>query len=395
MTPLLRLFILLSLVLGVRLVVEAWADDPPPIAARPDAAAAATAGGEKGAGSVGIQLGYYDNDDDHNDGNPFLDERLTVIEPVAIFDYNVTDRVTVWGQFSYDEVSSASIDRLKRFPNQVGASGDYYYGVDGGIRYKLSERTRVGGFLSASTEFDYDSYGFGGDLARDSADKNRTVKWGLNGFYDEIKIIRWDGTQNEGKDERLTLSTALDWYQIIDSKTHGELGTALTYQWGFLETAYNSVIIEHPLGFRLGEVTEELSDNRLRGAIYGRIRRYYPTKTAAEFGGRLYADDWGIASFAVEPSVHQWIVEESLNLKLRYRFYTQTAADDFKHHAYAVDRFRTQDADLGKFHSHSVGLQLNWYFWERSSCTLSSDFIFRSDGIDETIGSVGLRREFE
>ena len=88
-----------------------------------------TSGG--GSGFVGFRIGVYHNDDDV-EGNPFLDEELTVIEPILIFDYNVTDDTAFWGKLSYDYVSSASIDRLSRFRRQSGASGDYYFGLDVG-----------------------------------------------------------------------------------------------------------------------------------------------------------------------------------------------------------------------------------------------------------------------
>ena len=148
---------------------------------------------------MGFRTGFYHNDD-KGDGNPFLDEELTVIEPVIIFDYNVTDDLGWWGKFSYDYVSSASIDRLNKFPQQSGATGDFYFGLDSGLRYKVSDSLRVGGFLSGSTEYDYTSFGIGGDIAKDSADKNDTVKLSINGFHDQVDIIRFDGNESEGND---------------------------------------------------------------------------------------------------------------------------------------------------------------------------------------------------
>ena len=62
--------------------------------------------GEAGTGSYEFRLSYYDNDD-NGDGNPFLDESLSVIEPVVYFDLNVTDTFKVWSQLSVDVVSSA------------------------------------------------------------------------------------------------------------------------------------------------------------------------------------------------------------------------------------------------------------------------------------------------
>lgn len=108
-----------------------------------DDAAPSAAGGEAGHGEVGFRIGYYDSDDS-GDGNPFLDESLTVIEPVLLFSYNLTDRATIWSKLSYDFVSSASIDRLSNYATQSGASGDNYFGFDWKYNTIDGAHTRLG-----------------------------------------------------------------------------------------------------------------------------------------------------------------------------------------------------------------------------------------------------------
>ncbi|MEE3229400.1 MAG: DUF3570 domain-containing protein, partial [Planctomycetota bacterium] len=261
---------------------------------------------EAGHGSVSFGLNYYGNGD-NGDGNPFLDEALTDYEPVIIFDYNVTDRFAINGTLSYDYVSSASIERLENLGYQSGATGDYYYGANLGGAYKLNPDLRLGGNFSFSTEYDYNSIGLGGFVARDLNNKNTTLKLNVNAFQDTIDIIRWNGIQNEGTDDRTTLSLTGNWYQIITPSTHSELGISATHQSGFLETAYNFVVMEYtdlahdpparplgpesfdPLTFiddRLdqaatGEIySEELPDTRARGSIFGRVRTSLSPATA-------------------------------------------------------------------------------------------------------------------
>lgn len=82
----------------------------------------ANVGGEAGHGSWSARLGLFDMADD-GDGNPFLDEDLTVIEPVFLYQYNVSEDTTYSAQISYDNVSSASIERLSKFDDQTGATG--------------------------------------------------------------------------------------------------------------------------------------------------------------------------------------------------------------------------------------------------------------------------------
>ena len=363
---------------------------------------------EAGHGSVTFGLNYYKNGD-NIDGNPFLDEALTDIEPVIIFDYNVTDRLSINGDFSYDYVSSASIDRLSHYGSQSGASGDNYYGISLGGAYKLSPVLRLGGNLSLSSEYDYTSVGFSSFIARDFNNKNTTLKLNLNGFQDTIDIIRWNGQQREGTDERTTLSLTGNWYQIITPSTHSELGFSATHQSGFLETAYNFVVIEDPDGDDLstgrpdwldqvatGEIVrEELPDIRSRGAIFGRVRTSLTPATAVELGGRLYADSWGISSVTIEPRLYHWLIEDKLSTRLRLRFYAQTAGDDYSEHFNLVTpEFRTQDSDLGHFFANGTGIKFSWHVSETLRFDLSGDYILRSDGIDQVLGAVAFNWSF-
>ena len=363
---------------------------------------------EAGHGSVTFGLNYYQNSD-KGDGNPFLDEALTNIEPVIIFDYNVTDRLSINGNFSYDYVSSASIDRLSNYGAQSGATGDNYYGASLGGAYKLSPVLRLGGNLSLSGEYDYSSIGFSGFVARDLNNKNTTLKLNLNGFQDTIDIIRWNGRQREGTDDRTTLSLTGNWYQIITPSTHSELGFSATHQAGFLETAYNFVVIEDPDGDDLsrgrphwldqaatGEIVrEELPGTRSRGAIFGRVRTSLSPATAVELGGRLYSDSWGISSFTIEPRLYYWLIEDKLSARLRYRFYAQTSADDYSENFNLVTpEFRTQDSDLGDFTANGAGIKFSWYLFEALRFDLSGDYIQRSDGIDQVLGAVAFNWSF-
>ncbi len=355
----------------------------------------------KGHGSAGFRLGFYDNGDS-GDGNPFLDEALTVIEPVLVFDYNVSDTSAWWGKFSYDHVSSASIDRLSKFPDQSGATGDFYFGLDVGWRHAPSQHKQVGVFGHVSKEYDYTSLGFGGDVARDLPDRGARVKWSGNAFVDQIDIIRFNGKQDEGTDTRLSLATTLNWYQTISPVTHSEAGVTLGVQNGFLETAYNAVVIEDVSDPNPNldntaagrEVTEELPDSRLRGAVFGRVRRSLPSGSAAELGGRLYADDWGIAGVSVEPRFYHWLVEDAVKMRLRYRFYSQTAADDYKEHFLSEPSLRTQDSDLADFQSNTAGIQLEFFRSDQVKYDVSVDFVKPSDGLDQLLGSFGYRRPF-
>lgn len=367
-------------------------------------------GGKPGDGFVEVRLGYYDSTDGRGDGNPFLDESLTVVEPVIVVGVNVTERLALQLKGSYDYVSSASIDRLSRYPEQSGASGDNYFGGDLSARYALTEAVRLGAHAGFGAEYDYQSFGVGGNVEWDLFEKTTTLSLGLNGYLDTVKVIRFDGAE-EGDEGRTTLTLNLGWYQILSPALHLSVGASFTRQSGFLETAYNGVVLEDPSDpanplldnqARGVEVAEELPDSRLRYALWGELRRHFTTGTAVGLGLRGYTDSWGITSGTVELQVHQWIVDDRLRARLRYRYYRQSAAIDFQDRfqvppgaraAFLASEERTQDADLGDFDAHTIGLELTWKIG-RVSVDLGGDYVLRSDGIDQRIVSLGLRWDF-
>ncbi|MCA8974732.1 MAG: DUF3570 domain-containing protein [Planctomycetes bacterium] len=358
--------------------------------------------GEAGTGSYEFRLSYYDNDD-NGDGNPFLDESLSVIEPVVYFDLNVTDTFKVWSQLSVDVVSSASIERLRKYPQQSGASGDLYIGVDLGVTHQSTPEVQLGGNVHVSNEYDYNSLGLGAFLARDYDGHNTTLKATGSVYLDSLDVIRFNGV-NEGTDDRLALNGAIDWYQVINPRTHGEFGLGLTYQDGMLSTPYNAVVVLDPTDppnnnlpnyDRGTEIAEVLPDTRFRGALHGRVRHAVSDHWALELGGRLYADDWGVVSSTLEPRAYTWLVQDRLRLRLRYRFYAQSAADGYgSSFLLTAPAIRTQDSDLGAFDAHTMGARLDWFDGGGWRVDVGGDYTLRSDGLDFLFLSIGSSRKF-
>lgn len=360
-----------------------------------------------GESALWTQLGYYDHADDAGDGNPFLDEDLTVIEPVLVFESQVDED---WGYgitVSYDNVSSASIERLSKFPAQSGASGDYYAGVDYSSHHRLSSTRSWNWHAGLSFEYDYLSLGLGAGYTRTTPAEARTDAFGLNLYYDSVDIIRFDGTQDEGTDSRITLTGTWTRAQPLSRYWSGELATLLTVQSGFLETPYNAVVLETPGGAPNPnldngasgvEITEELPDTRIRAAVRPVARRWLSERSALELGGRLYADDWGIMSVTFEPRWYYDLSPDRLRMRLRYRYYNQIEADDFGESFLLADgapEFRTQDSDLGAFDSHTFGVRFD-AMNERGAPTWHFDlnYALREDGLDHVYAAIGYRFTF-
>lgn len=359
--------------------------------------------GEAGTGSIEVQLGFYDRPDAQGAGNPFLDESVTVIEPIVVFDYNYSDTFGVSALLVYDNVSAASIDRLSYYPEQSGASGDWYIGADVGLRWKTSDQGSIGARAGFSAEYDYQSIHVGGDYNWERADRNGKLSVSLDAFIDTVEPIRFDGTTDPDED-RNSLATTVSWYQILNERTHGTFGATLASQSGFLATPYNFVVVDAPgppdpplfNGANGTRQEEVVPDSRLRYVAFGRVRRLLRPGMSAELGGRFYSDDWGITAFDIEPRWINSFKDGEHILELRYRYYTQGEADFYQREAFAVAPTgdATQDSDLGDFNSHNLGATWHWQTSAASRWTFSVDYSLRSDDLDNLYGLVGYQWSF-
>ena len=359
--------------------------------------------GDIGTGYWSLRLGFYDKDDS-GEGNPFVDESVTVIEPVITYDYQASKDFGYHIQLTYDNVSSASIERISNVAGteESGASGDNYVGLDASFRHRLSDRTNLNWHAAAAFEYDYFSVGLGGGLSRTLEPQDAVISANLNAYFDSIKVIRWDGL-SDPDDDRTSITGSLSWYQVINPTTHGEFGLALTSQSGFLGTSINAVVVENPAdapnpnlanNARGTEWDEVLPDSRTRIAFYGSVRHALSETRAVEFGGRFYTDDWGITAFDFSPKyIHQF--ESGMLWDVRYRYYTQSEADAYGE-SFTVDPVageeRTQDSELADFDSHLIGTHVQWGKGDRWDFGL--DYLSRSDNLDHMFFSFGWKRSF-
>jgi len=358
---------------------------------------------DAGTGYWSVRLGFYDKDD-QGDGNPFVDESVTVIEPVITFDYQASEDFGYNIQLQYDNVSSASIDRIASVPGteESGASGDNYIGLDASFRHRLSSQTNLNWHAGFSKEYDYLSAGLGAGLSRSLEPQDAVVSANLNAYFDTIDLIRWDG-RSYGEDDRTSITGNLSWYQVLSPTTHGEFGLSLTSQSGFLATPINAVVVEDPgdapnpnlaNNARGTEWDEVLPDSRTRIALFGAVRRSLDDFQAVEFGGRFYTDDWGITAFDFTPKyIRQF--DSGMLWDVRYRYYTQSEADAYGE-SFTVDPIageeRTQDSELADFDSHLIGTRIQG--GKRNQWDFGFDYLARSDNLDHLFFSFGWKRSF-
>lgn len=376
------------------LALDARAQDPAADPAAPPPA---------GDTVVGLRTSYYEQRDrGGDDGNPFLDEDVVVVEPAIFFETALGDDVTVSALFSHDYVTAASIDRLQNYPQQSGASGDTYFGLDAGVDVRVTPRVSAGGTIHAAGEADYASGGLSGRVGVDPLSATR-VTLTLDVYHDLVRRTRFNG-RTDGWRGRDTRTVSFTVYHALTPWLHGEVGYSFSLQEGTLETNFNAVVLEDPAAapnplltgsFRGTELEEELPGSRLRHAGEARARWLVRPGTSLELGATVYGDSWGLTSFGLEPAVRHWLIDGVLMVRLTYRWLRQHRTEYFRdHYAAVAPLHRTQDPDLGSFEVHAVGLKLAWYFAPGWMIDVAGDLVWRSDGLDQRWLGTGVRCEF-
>jgi hypothetical protein len=108
---------------------------------------------------------------------------------------------------------------------------------------------------------------------------------------------------------------------------------------------------------------------------------------AAELASRFYNDDWGLTGISLEPRWYQ-MVSENLLARVRYRYYDQSASD-YSGRFTVAEEFMTQDSDLDKLSSHTLGLRLIGYQDGQQGWDAGVDYVMRSDDLDHIFASFG------
>lgn len=333
---------------------------------------------------------FYEQTD--GGGNENLEEDMTVLEPQLLLGVGLSENLSMSLKAQADIISAASID--KRFPpgTQSGASGDKYFGIEGGLFYAWSDQVKTGAAVSWSTEYDYKSLGANARVIYDTPDRNDTFVAKFSAYFDTLDIILFDGTE-AGSEDRTSYSFGLGWTHVLGRKTAMTLNYDLTLQDGFLSTPYNSVVAAGT------EVQEILPDSRMRHAFFGRVRHLLLEDLAVEPGLGFYFDDWGASAVNFELRAFWECVPGELILQPWYRYHYQTAVDQFVDVSETtIPEERTQDSDLDDFDSHTFGIKLVAphvdIFGVDTELEIGGDWSVRSDSLNSFSVTVGFMVRF-
>jgi len=292
-------------------------------------------------------------------GSYYWERSTRVVAPTIGGRIDAPNGVTIQASYLVDSITSASVAAgalvdtgFREVRNEVTGSvggeidfGENHLAITGGARF--------------SHEPDYRSYS--GNASVRLALDDRTTTIGLNATYlhDEVRQVFRTGSQipppAAGMFDQDFDGVVLSLYaeHVVNSKLVVTGGYDLGILQGFLASPYRQVQIDGVLR------PETHPDSRNRHTLWVRTQLAVPeAHGAAHVLLRGYADSWDIRAASVETRWYQ-ALGESLLVRLRYRYYAQTASSFESGRATPMysgaPRYFTADPKMQRFHDNEVG----------------------------------------
>ena len=315
---------------------------------------------------VNLVSSYY-----HQDGNNSAveggigSEKLTdfanILE-VKMYHYDKKNRKHSWAlEAGIDYYTSASSDRIDTKANSSASSSDirFYPMVSCNMENEV-KGPNIGLHASFSTEFDYQSIGFGASFGKKSKDRNRELTLRAQAYLDQVSIILpielrgfGGGGEDEGypREARNSYSFSASVSQVINERLQLMLITELVKQDGFLALPFHRVI-NNDFTVR----SEKLPSSRFKVPIGLRANYFMGDHLVLRSFYRYYQDDWGLNSHTADIEA-AYKFSSFVSLTPFYRYYKQTSIDYFAPYQQhkPTDEFYTSNYDLSAFTSHFYG----------------------------------------
>ena len=260
--------------------------------------------------------------------------------------------VDVWTSASIDIMASASKRPVTEQRDELDVS----------IDHELSDLTFTGAYRY-SVEPDYVSHGGSGGVGYDFADNNATLGIGVSGSTDTV------GRAGDPKFSKPsgTLGGRLSFTQVLTKATLSQLIYELSRVSGYQVSPYRYVAIGGGrCSFDPGRqdllsplcVPENSPGVRLRHAIGFELRHALSGHVSLGGAYRFYLDDWALSSHTVRFEA-SYLPDADTILALRYRFYTQGAAEHYRATYTVPQPYVTSDKELSPLSSHRLALELD------------------------------------
>jgi len=300
---------------------------------------------------------------------------LEVDGPSVLVRKGFNDKVSVWGNYYVDMISSASIDVVATASPYEETRHEY----SGGIDY-LSGKTMMGFAYIRSEEDDY--------LAN-------TARFGISqDFFGDLTTLGisyargWNDVMKNGdptfKEHTKRQDWRVDLSQIITPNLVMNFGYEGISDDGYLHDPYRSARYLDPSSAKGYSYEAEVTPGTKTSSAWAIRGMYYlPYRASARAEYRYYTDTWGVEGWNMEFGYVQPL-SYGVTLDLNYRYYTQGTADFYSDLYPRQDsqNFLSRDKELSDFSSNSIGVGLTYAFganlvpyFKRGEFSLFADYI--------------------
>lgn len=264
-----------------------------------------------------------------------------------------------------DHYTSASSDNVD--PNSISGASHADTRIYPSVNWSMENEakgTTLGGGISFSSEFDYQSVGANISFSKKTANRNGEFTAKAQAYFDKVSLIypvelRAGSGGGGGDDEenkypgtpRNSFSGTLSYSQIMNQRLQIMLIADVIHQNGYLGLPFHRVYFSNN-----SVAVENLPDTRLKIPLGLRANYFLGDKAVIRSFYRFYTDDWGLTAHTLqlESSIK---VSPFLSITPFYRYYTQSAVDYFariRTHK-LTDQYYTSNYDLSKFNSNFYG----------------------------------------
>jgi hypothetical protein len=280
---------------------------------------------------------------------------LVVQGPSVLVRKAYKDKISAWGNYYADDITSASIDVETTASEYNEQREEYSVGVD-----YLHGKTFMGLSYRNSEESDYSANGVSFGISQDFFGDLTTLGISYSRGWDTVKRTGDDNFE-EDIDRQ---GYRVDLTQVVTKNLILNLNYEGVNDEGFLNNPYRQVRYSDPsaaLGYswepEVYPETKRSSATAIRGMYY------LPYRASLKGEFRYYTDSWGVDGWNAEVAyVHP--LPKGITLEGKYRYYTQTAADfysDLFPRAQAQN-FMARDKELADYVTHTIGAGISYEF---------------------------------
>jgi hypothetical protein len=273
---------------------------------------------------------------------------------------DILEQTTLSIKYTYEtfekEAPAGALDAVTGATTVSGGTGGGFdevrHEVIAGALQRLGSTSLAAGYFYGD-EKDFLSNAFSVALSQELFQRNLTLTVLYGKTLDEIDKL--DPPNQDFPKEKDTNTYTIAATQVLTPTVVVSGGYSLSHVEGYQSLPLRKLIVPPVIGGEL--VEEQHPELRDRQTVFLRVKQYSMSRTALDMNLSYYFDDWGVQALAAEPRVERYLTD-NVTVRLRYRFYSQSAADFYKPVYQMKQEFMTADARLRNFDTHTVGVAL-------------------------------------